>query len=101
MNLLGWTSLTLAGILYLMFPRAGQSLSGKIHFWLHNIGLPLMMVGLFMAISGYTQFLVLIPIGGITVVLAVFVFAFNVLKNIRLSERSIIHHNLNQTELKK
>lgn len=86
MNLLGWTSLTLAGILYLMFPEAGQSLSGKIHFWLHNIGLPLMMIGLFMAISGFDQFLILIPVGGITVVLAVLVFAFNVWKNIRFSE---------------
>lgn len=101
MNLLGWTSLTLAGILYLMFPQAGRSLSGKIHFWLHNIGLPLMMIGLFMAISGYTQFLILIPIGGITVVLAVLVFAFNVLKNIRFSERLILHHNPHQTELEK
>lgn len=85
MNLLGWTSLTLAGILYVMFPQAGESLSGKFHFWLHNIGLPLMMGGLLLTISGYEQFIVLIPIGGITVVLAVLVFAFNGLKNIRAS----------------
>ncbi|GAB2533956.1 cytochrome-c oxidase [Gracilibacillus alcaliphilus] len=88
MNLLGWSSLTLAGILYLMFPRAGSSLSGKIHFWLHNLGLPLMMIGLFMGISGYTPFLILIPIGGMTVVLAILVFAFNVMKNISLSDYS-------------
>src|SRR5690625_3652376 len=86
MNLLGWTSLTLAGILYLIFPKAGESLSGKLHFWLHNIGLPLMMIGLFMALSGFDQFLILIPIGGITVVLAVLVFTFNVLKNLRFSD---------------
>lgn len=93
-NLLGWTSLTLAGILYLMFPQAGQSLSGKIHFWLHNIGLPLMMIGLFMAISGYTQFFILVQIGGTTVILAVLVFAFNVLKNIRLSDFNSTPHAL-------
>lgn len=86
-NLLGWTSLTLAGIIYFLFPKAGESLSGKIHFWLHNIGLPLMMIGLFMTITGFRQFIVLIPLGGLTVVLAVLVFAFNVWKNVRISER--------------
>ena len=85
-NLLGWSSLTLAGILYLLFPKAASSLSSKIHFWLHNIGLPVMMIGLFMAISGYDQFLIMIPVGGVTVVLAVLVFAFNILKNVHLSD---------------
>lgn len=33
-KLLGWNALTLAGILYLMFPKAGNSLAGKIHFWI-------------------------------------------------------------------
>lgn len=66
-----------------MFPKAGNSLAGKIHFWMHNIGLPLMMIGLFMAVSGYNQFLILIPVGGVTVVLSVLVFAFNILKNIK------------------
>lgn len=85
-NLLGWTALTLAGILYLMFPKARNSMAGKVHFWMHNMGLSLMMIGLFMGISGYNQFLILIPIGGVTVVLAVLVFAFNILKNVKTSD---------------
>ncbi|MBU9713673.1 cbb3-type cytochrome c oxidase subunit I [Evansella tamaricis] len=84
-NLLGWTSMTLAGILYVMFPKAEQSLSGKIHFWLHNIGLPLMMLGIFLAISGVVSGIVplMIIIGSNVVVLAVLVFAFNVFKNVK------------------
>lgn len=88
-NLLGWSSMTLAGILYLLFPKAANSRSGKVHFWLHNIGLPIMMIGLFMAISGYSQFLIMIPVGGVMVVLAVLVFAYNVLTNIRMSDYSL------------
>lgn len=86
MNLLGWTSLTLAGILYLLFPRASETTLAKIHFWMHNIGLPLMMGGLFFAISGVSQFLIFIPIGGTMVVIAVLIFAVNILVNVNQTE---------------
>ncbi|MCD9022092.1 hypothetical protein [Cohnella silvisoli] len=56
-----------------------------IHFLLHNIGLPPMMLGLFLLISGAESFEFLIPIGAILVVLSVLLFAINVLINIRSS----------------
>lgn len=83
-NLLGWTALTLAGILYHLFPSLEASKLGKWHFWLHNIGLPIMMISL--ALMIITENSALVPgtaIGGTITTLAVLVFVWNVLKNLR------------------
>ncbi|MDQ0350278.1 cbb3-type cytochrome oxidase subunit 1 [Alkalibacillus filiformis] len=85
-NLLGWTSMTLAGILYLIFPRAGMSPLGKVHFWMHNIALPVMMLGLFLVLAGHLQWLPLVSIGAIGVVIAVIVFAINIFLNVNIEE---------------
>ncbi|MGH8369476.1 MAG: hypothetical protein ACRESC_00720, partial [Gammaproteobacteria bacterium] len=45
-NLLGWASLGLAGVIYQLFPRAGGHWLGLAHFWLHNLGLPIFVIGL-------------------------------------------------------
>ncbi|MBM7572455.1 cytochrome-c oxidase [Aquibacillus albus] len=82
-NLLGWTAMTLAGILYTLFPKAEISILGKLHFWLHNIGLPLMMIGLFFLVQGNTSVEFFIPIGATAVVIAVILFAINILKNVK------------------
>ncbi|SDO59321.1 cytochrome-c oxidase [Halobacillus aidingensis] len=85
-NLLGWTALTLAGILYHTFPILAKSLSGKIHFWLHNIGLPLMMLGLFFVVVFENEALLPLVATGATVTsLGIFSFVFNVLKNLKAS----------------
>ena len=39
-NLLGWVSLALAGIIYTLFPDLASTKLAKTHFWLHNITLP-------------------------------------------------------------
>ncbi|MFE8703552.1 cytochrome-c oxidase [Cytobacillus sp. FJAT-54145] len=83
-NLLGWTALTLAGILYHLFPSLETSKLGKWHFWLHNIGLPIMMISLaLMIITGNSALVPGTAIGGTITTLAVLVFAWNVLKNLR------------------
>lgn len=82
-NLLGWASGALAGIIYFLFPQAGNSVLGKIHFWLYNIGLPVMMIGLALLLSGIAQLEVAVAIGGTVVVLSVILFAINVLLNVR------------------
>ncbi|KGP93058.1 hypothetical protein N780_12075 [Pontibacillus chungwhensis BH030062] len=86
MNLLGWTSLTLAGILYHLFPQLEQSISGKIHFWLHNIGLPIMMVSLYLLISLENEsFGIGAAIGSIITVIGVIVFVLNIFINLKKS----------------
>nr|WP_171355457.1 cytochrome-c oxidase [Geobacillus sp. MR] len=84
-NLLGWTALTLAGIIYHLFPQAAATKWAKLHFWLHNIGLPLMMVGVIFVVYGYEAFVLATAIGGVLVTLGVISFAIAVLQNVRVS----------------
>ncbi|GAB6928534.1 hypothetical protein JCM10914A_25170 [Paenibacillus sp. JCM 10914] len=82
-NLLGWASLALAGVIYHIFPAAGESTFGKVHFWLHNIGLPIMMIGLFLLMSGVEPVEPVIAVGGILVTLGVLAFLYNVFTQVK------------------
>ncbi|WP_175990378.1 cbb3-type cytochrome c oxidase subunit I [Bacillus sp. Marseille-Q1617] len=83
-NLLGWTALTLAGIIYHLFPAVSQTKLAKAHFWLHNISLPLMMIGLFILISsGNESIIPVIAAGGVLTTLAVLLFGYNVLTKLK------------------
>ncbi|MGP4069247.1 cbb3-type cytochrome c oxidase subunit I [Halobacillus sp. B29] len=83
-NLLGWTALTLAGILYHLFPQLAASTLGKVHFWLHNIGLPLMMAGLFLMIAFQLESLTAVIAGGSTLTTTgILIFALNVWINLK------------------
>lgn len=83
-NLLGWTSLTLAGILYYLFPSLSQSKLGKWHFWLHNIGLPIMMISLAIVITTQNEaFLPGTAIGATVTSIGVLLFVTNILLNLK------------------
>ncbi len=82
-NLLGWMTFGLVGLLYLHFPHLENTKLAKTHFWLHNIGLPWMMLAIGWAILGGPG--VLFPIatlGGAVTLIGVFSFCFNVLMNL-------------------
>ena len=87
-NLLGWASFALAGIVYHLFPSVTNNLYAKLHFWGANIGLPIMMVALaFFLLNGGAEAAVpFIAIGGVLVVFSVIMFAINVLLNVRSAE---------------
>lgn len=40
LNLLGWVSLALIGIVYHLYPAAAETRLARIHFWIHNLVLP-------------------------------------------------------------
>jgi cbb3-type cytochrome oxidase subunit 1 len=84
-NLLGWTSMGLAGLIYHLFPQLGTTSLGKAHFWLHNIGLPIMMIALAFLLSGYPAAEPIVAVGGFIVVIAIILFAINVLANLKKS----------------
>ncbi|MGG4105299.1 cytochrome-c oxidase [Paenibacillus lautus] len=86
-NLLGWASLALAGVIYVLFPAAGESTAGKVHFWLHNIGLPVMMIGLALLVSGMESVEPVIAVGGVLVTLGILAFLYNVLTNVKSTHR--------------
>ncbi|NMO96323.1 cytochrome-c oxidase [Paenibacillus lemnae] len=84
-NLLGWASLGLAGVVYHLFPQAGGSTAGKIHFWLHNLGLPVMMIGLILLNSGVEGMEPVIAIGGTAVTIGIISFVYNVFAHVKSS----------------
>ncbi|MBT2765187.1 cytochrome-c oxidase [Paenibacillus sp. ISL-20] len=86
-NLLGWASLALAGVIYVLFPAAGESTAGKVHFWLHNIGLPIMMIGLALLVSGMESVEPVIAVGGVLVTLGILAFLYNVLTHVKSTHR--------------
>lgn len=51
-NLLGFTLMTVFGIGYRLIPGLADGLLPKLHFWLHQIGSLLLLVGLFLMMSG-------------------------------------------------
>jgi len=85
-NLLGWATMALAGLIYVQFPRAAETRLAKIHFWLHNLALPVMMVGLAFLLSGHDELVVLVEAGSTTMVVALVCFVVNVCMNVREGE---------------
>lgn len=51
-NLLGFTLMTVFGIGYRLIPGLADGLLPKLHFWLHQVGALLLLVGLFLMMSG-------------------------------------------------
>lgn len=84
-NLLGWMSLGMIGLMYHFFPSIGSNGLAKAHFWLHNIGLPIMMGGLAaMILTGNeAAFTPVVASGATVTVLGILLFVINVLKNLK------------------
>jgi cbb3-type cytochrome oxidase subunit 1 len=84
--LLGWASLALAGIVYHLYPAAATTLLARAHFWLHNVGLPVFMIGLACLLTGREWALPIAVGGAITALVALALFAANVLVNVKSAQ---------------
>ncbi|KXH84063.1 cytochrome-c oxidase [Sporosarcina sp. HYO08] len=83
-NLLGWVSAGLSGFIYLRFPNLTSSLLAKLHFWLFNIGIPVMLGGLTLLIlTGNDAWTTATATGGTMIVLSVVLFAIHVLTHVK------------------
>ena len=81
-NLLGWVSMAVMAACYQLFPALARSPLASAHFWLHNVGLPVMMLGLYLMFHGLADLGgALTGVGSITVALGFGVFALNVWLN--------------------
>ena len=79
LNLLGWASLALTGILYDRFPAATTTRLYPIHFWVYNITLPVAMLALALLLLRGNEALVPV-VGVVSLVLfaSIVVFAANI-----------------------
>lgn len=83
LNLVGWATGALAGLLYLFFPHAAQSRLGKAHFFLHNLGVPVMMGALALVLGGNIAALPALIAGELATAAGVLAFAANLLVNVK------------------
>lgn len=79
-NLLGWVTMALFGLIYHFYPNAANSKLAKTQFWLHNIGVPVMLGGIALQVLGVSAALPPTIIGSLAVVVGVILFMVNVFK---------------------
>jgi cbb3-type cytochrome oxidase subunit 1 len=82
-NLLGWTTMALAGLTYSVFPRAGESRLARAHFWLVNLAQPAMLVALSMLLFGRTGVEPVLALSEIVATTGIAVFAANLFLNLK------------------
>jgi hypothetical protein len=76
--------LGLSGLFYHLFPELETKVLSKVYFWLVNIGLPIMILGV--AIYLYEQagwVKVFISIGAIPTSIGIILFAINILAGVK------------------
>lgn len=83
--MLGWATLALAGLVYHLHPAASATRLARIHFWLHNLGLPVFMGALAVMLTGNAAATPVVAAAGTVVVVGLAVFAANVLVNVKTS----------------
>ncbi|MGE5336449.1 MAG: cytochrome-c oxidase [Gemmatimonadota bacterium] len=81
LNLLGWATLALAGIVYHLYPAAATTRLAHIHFWVHNLALPVFMIGLAVMLSGKPSLMPLVAAAATTTLGGLVLFVVNVLLN--------------------
>jgi len=79
--LLGWATLATTGIVYLVLPRCTETRLATAHFWLHNLGLPVMLVSLAVETLGEPRAEPVIGVGSTLVIVALGLFTLNVLRH--------------------
>jgi len=85
LNLLGWATLALAGLIYSVYPEAGASRLARIHFWLHNLALPVMMGSLCLFLLGNTNVVPIMAASEFVAAAGVLIFACNIFLNVKRS----------------
>ena len=53
LNLLGWVSMSLFGLIGAACPAVSRGLVATVQFWLHNLGVPVMLGALAFRLEGY------------------------------------------------
>ena len=84
-NLLGWASLGLTGLVFHAFPELAQGATAKIFFWLYNVVVPLLLITLAMFYAGNQGVEPLLGVGSVLTVIAGACFAWTVLANLKPS----------------
>lgn len=83
LNLLGWVTLALFGLIYQQFPQIAGTKLARVQFWMHNIGLPFQMIFLTMLLLGNASIVPFLGVADIVVGTSIVLFTVNVLSNLK------------------
>lgn len=80
LNVFGWVSLALMGLIYGQYPEIARNRLAQAHFWLQNLGLATMMLALAFKLSGHPQAEPVLGVGSVMAALGACLFAANVFR---------------------
>ena len=83
-SLLGWVTMSIAGIVYILMPGCNRNRLATLHFWGHNLGLPVMMASLALDAYGHKGADKVIAVSSTLVLASLLIFAVNLFLNGRL-----------------
>ena len=82
LNLLGWVSMALFGLIYHAHPAAGETRLARWHFWLHNVSLPIFMAALFLMLAGNEALGPVVGIAAMVALIGIVLFAVNLWRSV-------------------
>ncbi len=82
-NLLGWATMALSGLIYERFPRAGGSRLGVVHFWSFQILFPTLIAALIFMFAGHPEIVPVMIVGSLGILISLLIFAANLFLNMR------------------
>jgi cbb3-type cytochrome oxidase subunit 1 len=83
-GLLGWLTMAVTGLVYVAAPGCDGNRLSKLHFWLHNLGLPVMVFSLtWSQYSASPQLEAATGVGSALVLVALLLFTVNLFVNCR------------------
>ena len=80
-NLLGWVSMSLTGLLYRAFPAAARSALAGWHFWIYQISVPIMLAAVAAIYTGHRQADPIAGVASVGVLVAVVLFWWNIVSS--------------------
>lgn len=84
-NLLGWVSMALFGVIYHFYPKAAETGLAKTHFWLYNICMPVMQLSIALQLLVSESFLPVTIVSSTLLVVSVILFTINLLTKVSAS----------------
>lgn len=88
LNLLGWATMAVAGLVYSVYEQAGRSVLARIHFWLANVSMPIMALALSLVLLGKTAVVPMLVVSEMLAAAGILVFAANLFLNLNGETRT-------------
>ena len=83
LNLLGWVSMTLFGVIGRFYPVTTRGRIATLQFWLYNLGVPVLLLTLTALLRGHAALDPVVGAASVVVGISVLLFAYGVLAGVK------------------